>query len=189
MPTVIPNCAEVTCLGTIYGQPWANVFHIDKGGSTILDNTSAGIIATGFNAAYSTELTGPLVNDWALNQIRVLDLQNATAPSFSFDVTTVGTASSDGMPPDIAGIVSWVTGLRGPRYRGRTYLCGFSEGGSDTNGRPDSATRGAMDDWAASLMSSFDMVIAHKDLGTFTAVTGRLVRDVWRRQRRRTYTS
>lgn len=63
-----------------------------------------------------------------LQSVEVYELDGSTAPATATPVGVVGgtNASSAGMPPDLAVVVSKRTAQRGARGRGRSYLAGFA---------------------------------------------------------------
>lgn len=192
MAVVIPGCARVTVEGTLLGRSWANVFHVDKGGSTLLNGLTAEAIADVFESMWDTYLDSVFSNDWTMATIRVADLQTSTSPSFNFAKSLAGALTNETLAPDTCGIVSWQTGLRGPRYRGRTYLCGWTEASNEDTGRPSTGAQAAMQDWADGLVTNLGvngtpLALGHPDINDFTDVVSGDAKPVWRRQKRRNY--
>lgn len=77
---------------------------------------------------------GTLIGDLTIWCMRWPDQATGRYPMGSLHGTQVG----DPMPPQIAGVLSKITNLRGRSGRGRMYLCGHSED-TNTNGAPDPA--------------------------------------------------
>lgn len=194
MPTVIPGACQVTTVGTVLGNAWANVFTVGKLSSAVLTEAEAQDIANAIVAAYSGPLNDVLSNDWNIATTRVLDLETSTSPSYTFGTSVAGVLTSENAPPDQSLVVTWVTGFRGPRYRGRTFLPGWTEANNEDNGRPGSGTVTAVNNWAQAMQDNLVaegrvLGVGHPDLNTYTAVEGYITRTVWRRQRRRTFNS
>ncbi|HKZ21563.1 MAG TPA: hypothetical protein VJQ57_15840 [Acidimicrobiia bacterium] len=192
MAIVIPDHARVTVEGTLLGRPWANVFYVDKNSSALLTQAEGSDIADIFELAWSTHLDGVFSNDWAMQTIRVADVQTSTSPSYQYSKSLAGALTNETLSPDTCGIVSWATNLRGPRYRGRTYLAGWTEASNEDTGRPSSGAQGAMQSWADYLLAELllngtPLAIGHPDINSATNVFSGDAKPAWRRQKRRNY--
>lgn len=108
----------------------------------------------------------------------------------------VGTVAGDMLATQVSGIVTSITNLAGPKYRGRVYIPFPGEGSSDANGIPTNAYVGNIDDIGDELFSPLSIgvapndivlqpVIFHRATNTFTDITGWVSRQKWATQRRR----
>lgn len=192
-PVVIPNAMLAVASGTVYGQPWVNVIGLHNEIGTTLTQAIADQLGADVRGIYS-ELQPLLVNDWQLNEIVIQDLRTATAPSFEASITAlVGTNISDGMPPHIAACATHRTEFRGRSFRGRTYLAGFGEDSSTTNGQILTLTRteiaDAFDLFRTNLQQGSTIGIFHavvsRTLETTTEVIETTCDAEWDRQTRR----
>lgn len=190
MAIVVPNAALVAVKGTIVDRNWVNVFGVDKGSAALLTSLVANDLATQFELAWDAHLVPNLSNQWTRESITVTDLQNATAPSFTFGSSAVGANAGEAMPGDTSGMVTWRTAGRGPAMRGRTYISGATEGLNSSAGRPTTGWQGLMQDWADAVIANvattgMTLSVLHRDAHTFTHILSGDARDAWRRQKRR----
>jgi hypothetical protein len=159
----------------------------------------------------ATALESYLSTQTRLNSVTVTDLTTSTSPQFtSHDLDEAGESNTDYLPTQTAGMIEWVTALRGPSFRGKTFIPGFTENASD--GRPVAGCLSAIQDFADELISRFDAVdyplaiasffsgtmqVAGKhpgdvitvpkprDTATVTLITAGTAEEVWKTQRRR----
>lgn len=192
-PLVVPDGMLVVCKGTNLGRPWANVWGLDTGGPTFLDQSLANSIGASFRAFYNT-LSSSLVNEWTLDEILVQDLQTGTAPAFAATITPmVGTNTGDPLPAHLAIVATHRTALRGRSYRGRTYLNGWSEAANDANGRVGSTYRSLIVSTTNTLRTSVEgiagtdltLAVVSRKLLVATPIVSTTVDDRFDRQDRR----
>jgi hypothetical protein len=113
--------------------PFSNTFHVDRGALGVDQVLSA------FRGAY--ELWWDTPPPGAVNDVRAItsnkvgiqgytsqDLEVADGATFSLPpLILLKGASSSRLPPDLAMVVSWRTGINGRRGRGRSYLGGLAQ--------------------------------------------------------------
>lgn len=188
-PIVIPGSYMVVCSGNNQGEPWANVYGVAKSGIT-LDETVAGTIAFDFKAWYEA-LAGLFSTGWGLTNITVTDITSTDAPQFAFPTTTtVGTLTDAALPTYVALAVTWRTARRGRSFRGRTYLCGFTEAGNGPGGFPQSSYTDGIEEEAANLIEALDgdghaLTVLSRTLLEANAVVTANVNGFWDTMRRR----
>lgn len=197
---VIPNVIRCVISGVCpSGQPWANTFHVEKEPASSF-GAAANAIQTevlkiyGIAVPYGvgTEAWGQSASNLArMTQQRYTLLDGVTASAL-FNVTRTGLLATNPMPSDTAVVVSEQTAKRGPRYRGRIYLPGYTESMNDANGTIDATTRTNMTaGWVAfanALFASVDlggMVVASYKYATAEPVTVLTINERWDRQKRR----
>lgn len=94
---------------------------------TSTHNTARAVdVAEGFKAWWTAQLKTVVSHEWQLDSIRVLDQESETGPSVQFTsgLPNVGAVSGDAGPGQAAVITTFLTGERGRRNRGRSYLVG-----------------------------------------------------------------
>lgn len=117
-------------------------------------------------------------------------------PQVSTAFDGVGTVAGDMLATQVSGIVTAITNLAGPKYRGRVYIPFPGEGNSDADGIPTNAYVGNIDDIGDELFSPISVgvgpndivltpVINHRATATYTDITGWIARQKWATQRRR----
>jgi hypothetical protein len=135
-------------------------------------------------AAYFEAIDGQLSGtlSWASDSlVEYFDIATGETQSLGSTTPFTGTGSGDGqqLPLTTQGLISWRTGayLAGREIRGRTFVPGFTETGSDA-GRPTSGVISAMVNAAAALVAEtdIDFVVWTKTHGTAAVVVGA---DVW----------
>lgn len=166
MPIVDPDVLTVSCRGSLAGaEQWANVFHV-IGSGTPLGATEAGDIATCFFDFYTELKTQNLWDQWSHDTIEV----KQESSGLSFESAGIGAgAASNGMPPDVAVVLSWRTAVNSRRGRGRTYICGLIEGHND-EGLLSTVVQGA---WlGAGKVLATDLIAAGAQLAVYSATAG-----------------
>jgi hypothetical protein len=195
LPVIADVCRVVITGTTPSGTLWANIIHFrnDTGGSMaaaittfdadlqdFLDKSAYG---GGFGIGHWTH-TG-----WLSALARYTPLDGMTAATTKTAVHD-GAGTGDALPPDVAVVLSWQTALRGPRYRGRTYIAGFGEGTCTASGRVDAAAVAGL---AASggkfitdlAVQNTPLVVASYKFATAEDIVGCSVNDTFDRQERR----
>lgn len=83
-------------------------------------------VAEGFKDWWDDELKTIVSHEWQLESIRVLDQESEAGPSVQFTtgLPSVGAVSGDAGPGQAAVITTFLTGERGRKNRGRSYLAG-----------------------------------------------------------------
>jgi len=196
-PIVIPEAGLAVASGTVYGQPWVNVIGLRIDAGFALDQNIADSLGVDVRNLYNANV-GLQVNDWQLDAVVIQDLRSGTAPAWDANITPViGTNISDGMPPQVAMVVTHRTGLRGRSFRGRTYHAGLGEDSSTTSGQILTLTRtNFANAWTAfrtELATDFSGFIQHavvsRALSETTLVTSSVADAEWDHQNRRKRTS
>lgn len=198
MPFVpVTNVARFAVEQTVAGEKAVNVFWVrDNAGWTAQKmNIAAGILAT----SWVDNLASLLAADWTLDKIVCQDYTTYNGASFEFTpgVAIVGTGSGDTLPPQVALVVSWRTANRGRSFRGRTYLCGFTEFYQD-NGRMSSSVVTPVLAWANQIRGYYESSTQNigvvsfmsagqpRQVGLFTQYSAERCNGVLYTQRRRT---
>lgn len=92
---------------------------------------SAGATLTNLSTAFKTALVKntsggilyPLSSNAETTSLFVRDVQPGTAAEVENDYPAVlGAIAGDPLPPQVAAVITWRTGLAGRSFRGRTYL-------------------------------------------------------------------
>lgn len=193
----VPNCASIVVPYTIGAITMENVFGYRIDGpldATDVENAGAALAAA-YNHLLPAQGTTLEYQDMVMT-----DEQTETGAQLLYTgmTGTNGTDSSNLLPYQTAGLISWSTDTRGRSYRGRTYLGGFCEAASD--GRDVNPTLvGYFDDFAGELIDEGNFVVisrfsgvdpdTHKpiprDEGVISLITGHTSHPLWRTQRGR----
>lgn len=193
-PLVVPDAVRVNLIWTMGGvDHMVNVLHYNVGGVIAIGQATADDLAADVLAAYNaSNLSTYQANDFVLNRITVRDLRQANQPEFSADVNSGGVSAGDPLPLATSLVVTLRTNLAGRRYRGRTYLGGWSE---DANGSLGQALPGAVTAAEAFMtdMMSHSVLTNTWNLGVLSTVLNEIrnvtsvaCRDnIWDSQRRR----
>jgi len=179
--TPIPNVAQVTVKGSLFGQDVFHVWH------ALCGPTPSGLdlsdIASGFSAGYGAVMP-PLSDEYSISEIVVRDLNTATGGEFTLAITPpmTGGAATASMPGGTALCVSLRTALSGRSFRGRKYFSGIPT--SEVTGNSVSPTFAAsLLTGVATLLASLVTVthpvqVASPTLGTSSQVTTAVVTDL-----------
>lgn len=197
---IVPNAAQMRLIWAQGGVLYAlNVLGVHIPGATAITQALANTIGTAVKAAFAStsynSMMGPTIT---LVNIGIRDIRTANQPEFiDSGAVVTGTAVGDLLPPQTALVITLRTALAGRNYRGRVYLCGFTEAINSSTGAATGATTAVnfvAAVKAALVASSLDLgVISRPDdtkvppkVGWVTPVTAMVARDlVWDTQRRR----
>lgn len=105
-------------------------------------------LASDFEANLLATWMGPSGNGFSCNLLRVRDVVPGTGAGVDHSVVPAiagGAGTSEGLPFQNAAVITWRTALSGRAYRGRSFLCGMSEGHQ---------TAGTLDSGEISLMQT-----------------------------------
>jgi hypothetical protein len=125
MPFVaIPGAAKVRINFTYAGHPGVNVLHCEVPGGGDFDEIA--LIASTAVDAYQTNILPGKHPQFVLDSVTATDLATATGTEVSSVSGEPGL--NDGTPASAAlsAIVKELTALRGRRFRGRIFDCGYS---------------------------------------------------------------
>jgi len=186
--------------GAIGAIPFVNVFGWTYTG--VYSDTTGNAIAALVNSWYIDDLMPVITNQFAIESIVVTDLRTETGGQtvYTTDLAS-GDSTDQPLPFQTCGLISWGTGIRGRSYRGRTYIGGFVEPGSNgrTIGGAEIDAMEAFRDHVAgegdvSVISRFhgvddDGVPIKRDPAILTPITSGVVHPNWRTQRRRALAS
>lgn len=187
-PIIVANAALVRTRWSIAGQVFAETLNYVSL-TTTLTSTLATNIANTFKNAWDTHLKASTHTAVTFTDVSVTDVRTATGPQFVTVYNIAGTLAGDPIPLQCAGLVAWYSALRGRRYRGRTYVGGFTEAGSLGVG-PNAALQTALGNWATKLRTDLTtlgngLLVASRLNATGQSVTSHTVRANWKTQRRR----
>lgn len=172
--------------------PWMNVFHVScspEDNDTVADALPS--IFQTFYDALATDLQ--LGTAWNCFE-RLTDI--AVDPPVIYNPTvktSVPTGTGDPAPTQLAAVLSWHTGLAGPRYRGRSYI-GPVRLSAIANGGVSAGFQTDLEDAGAALISSIASISGVSN-APYLAVASRFTNPTtitscstgprWRTQRRR----
>lgn len=178
-------CLEITMNYSLPGAEQAvNVFHVFEPGT--LDLTTAAAWAGFFTEAWEDHLKARQSTQVSLDEIVVTDLRTEGGPQFVIPWGVHGTNSGDPLPNQVSALISWQTAVRLRRARGRTYLPGFTETGSDGNFMTD-VTAAAVQAFGDQLVINLagNLLVLSRQYGTTQEITNAQVRSNWKVQDRR----
>jgi hypothetical protein len=133
-----------------YGQPGMNVFGIRLAGGASVDQSAANAAGAAVINAHQQASLAPqndirdvnaIITGVGLRDIRTANQAVITASPFS---PIAGNVAGDGEPANVAVVVTHRTALAGRRYRGRSFITGWTEGAVKENG----ALVGDATEWA-----------------------------------------
>lgn len=145
------------------GQEVRNIFHVDP--NEAITPTVMALVTDIFWDWWDASLQPTVTSDLSVYEFEAIDMTTASSPSFPDSRTpAVGDVATDSVPNNVALVVTWLTGLRGRSFRGRTYIPGIAEAtftGSDVGSSNAAAYAGVYDDLLADLaIAGFDLVVA-----------------------------
>lgn len=194
----IPNLIRmvVTYVDSSHGEA-QNTLHFDN--NTAGDFASAcALIQTNWEAWWGTgALAATQLRQYISNQVdpvrmRFTDLSVAAGAYLEQQLTLNPGNEAQRLPPDLSIVVSWLTGITGGKYRGRTYIPGLATSANDpATGRVASVPAGnlALGAEAFRLACETDLVplVVYSRVGTGLATPVDAVRvdTDWDVQRRR----
>jgi hypothetical protein len=197
MPEFLPDLIRASAQGLLPGgEQWVNVFHVLRtpGTGDPVTSLESSAIAAPIVGFYDA-INGFLSSEWSLVDVIVKDQQDETGAAFDPTFTPLAGSSSDAdLPNQVALVVSWLTALGGRRYRGRTYLAGFTEANSvqtaPFGAGIDATQRNTIGTAAAQMIEDLDtagfpLVVWSRVGGTATPVNRARVGVTWDTQRRR----
>lgn len=155
-PPFIADLIECRVEGTSQGVDWLNVLYIkgDPGQAFSADCADAAASIFAFYEELAAEVTGDF---WTCTGVTFLDRSAANGPELAAipGAPIVGDAAVEALPLQTQLCVTWRTANSGRRYRGRTYLNGFTTDNNSTTGEPATATitavQTAVDNFLAAL--------------------------------------
>lgn len=175
------------------GQSLVNVFHYRQNDPLIFDTATEDLC----QAFISTAQTAFLAAIAAGCGLVRLSARGITNPLEGFDYSYSspipgGGLAGDSLPPQTAPVITWVTGLIGRRYRGRTFYWPAVEA-QQADGVLTPGHIGLLTSAATELMeigngvttSTYTMMVYSRTFSISTPVTGFVVRPRLQSQRRR----
>lgn len=197
---VVANAAQLRLIWSLGGQLYAiNVMGVVNTGNIAITQALTNTLGTGIKAALTSSGHGAeLHTTVALANVGLRDIRTAnTAEFIDTGGATAGTSATDVLPLQTALCVTLRTALAGRSFRGRTYLCGYTEATNTAAGVKSSTTSAVT--FITNIKSN--LVTVGLDLGVLsrprvapltpsagfiTVVTSIVARDaVWDTQRRR----
>jgi len=135
-PLVVPGAGLLRLIWN-YGASGAgglNVLGVALQGTAVVNQTMANTLDTAIKAALtSSGIVAQLHTTTTLVAVGIRDIRAAHLTEFvGIGAAVAGTGTGDPLPRQVAFCVSLKTALSGPRYRGRVYLGGLTEGDNDT---------------------------------------------------------
>jgi len=174
------------------GQTFVNTMHYRQLGA-IVGSDPAELLANDV-ADKVTELYAGLI--CASSQIDAIEVRQVTDPpltGFDLPMSVNGGQSGDQLPPQVCGLISWRTGMIGRNQRGRIYVPAPAESLNDAgqvavglqDAYADFATAMLTQPDATGLVDAFNLCILHRADLTSDDVTGFVIRNDFKTQRRR----
>jgi hypothetical protein len=199
----VPFGWQVRISGGFLSHRWNWVLNVDSTGLALTQGI-ADSIATGLSTDINVRV-GAFSTGWTADSCQVTDLSTENGPSFAGAFTTrTGTDAGQPLPPQTSLVVSWKTNSRGPAYRGRTYLNGFTESVNVSGRGPDATSLAAYVGLATDIKTRLGTTLPYpltivsrysgvdstgrpipRPFGITTTVRSFTVKDAWRTQRRR----
>jgi len=193
----VEDALGVVVKGSIGSIPFINTYGVTFTGT--FDETVADTVASVFVGFYEN-FNGAQSDTFGVQTIEVTDLRTETGGQFEINGTpdlVTGEDAGQPLPFQVAALISWGTGTRGRSFRGRSYIGGFVESGS--NGRSiDAATVTELQDFVNDVVANGQIgvisrfhgvddegVPIKRASGIITPITTGLVHTTWRTQRRR----
>lgn len=104
------------------GTPIVNTFGMisDTGGPFTPAQMAA--VAAAVETAWVAQFIPILASDYNGNDVTVTDVTASTGPQAVLGFSNVGGVGSEPLPLGCAGVIKWTTGLRGRKYRGRSFI-------------------------------------------------------------------
>lgn len=125
--TFVPTAdtAEVVVKGLVNSQEMRNIYHVDFG--TAVTEALLTAVAELFAGWASDAFADNLSDDASIYEVEARDASTEFGMSESSTTTLphAGEIATDASPNNVAICVTWLTGLTGRSYRGRTYLGGL----------------------------------------------------------------
>ena len=159
---------------------------------------TASEIATSIASAWTsswTAVAGEFCSDTSWSKVTVYELASISEPAVDVAEASLaleGTNSTDPLPPQVAVVVSLLSGRPGRSYRGRHYLGGLPENKCEPPGLLTSTSRSNIANFYASWMGAVNSaldsrlcVVLSPTLNVGTPITTVRVGDVYDTQRSR----
>ena len=140
-PLVIPGAAQVYLHWINTGKDFNNVLGAIKPAGIAVTQAMANALGTSIKSAIATSgLSTHLGGAVGLVSVGVRDISQEGMPEYlDAGATVTGGSVAEPLPGQIAMCVSHVTDRSGAKYRGRTYLSGFTELDNDSTGQATQA--------------------------------------------------
>lgn len=193
----VPETLQLQAVFKNLDQVCENVHHL-KGGSYPFDQLELEGVAEAYRLWWLANWQTELPTTISLEKIIVTDLSSSTGLSIEYthDMPMLGTDSAAlPLPGNVTYCVTWVTGLRGRSFRGRTYAVGLDKGATLGNYLNYAAQTAFLSKWQALLEawpSSWVMGVvsrhtgkAPRTAGVFTEIQSCTINSALDSQRRR----
>ena len=146
LPVVIPNCAFCTLYFSLNGEIGVNVYATRILSGTI-DQIKADSVGAAIKAAFTAQ-AATFASTTRLEKVGLRDMRASAYPEYlDGNAGVPGTGTGDPLPRQIAAVVTLRTALAGARYRGRSYIGGFSETENSTTGSISAALQASVVSW------------------------------------------
>lgn len=197
---VVPNAGVLRLIWSFSGQLYAlNVMGVVNSSNVAITQALTNTIGAAVKSGLTSSGHAALLNtSIALVSVGLRDIRSANTAEFIDSGGVVsGANAADPLPLQIANVVTLRTAFAGRSFRGRVYLCGYTEANNTPGGVLSSVTAGVAFITAikaALVASSLDLGVLSRPApqlpvpraGFITPVTSIVSRDaVWDTQRRR----
>lgn len=151
-PPYIEDLVEVRAEQTSHGVDLVNVFFVKRAGIDGFEDEAAGL-ATVFDTFYETLAGSSLGLFWAVTGYVMKDRSEADGQEVTISSAVVGDEVATALPLQTQLCITWRCTPSGRRYRGRTYIAGWTEDSNDSGGSPNDVARGVVATAAADLIT------------------------------------
>lgn len=123
----VPNVLQVELIYLWAGQVVETVLHYQPDGAISVPEMSG--LAANMVTWYDVQMQPLHHTSIQLTQVKVTDLSTDSAPviNYTTGLPLVGTVGADGLPNNVALVITKRTAMRGRSYRGRIYHPGLAE--------------------------------------------------------------
>lgn len=182
------ECGAVNASGKV-----VNVFHYVQTSADVSANGATSLVLT-WNAQMTASYVATFSSSVQYEGLRARNIDNPTEGlDFTRAVPAPGTVTGDMVPPQIASLITWQTGLIGRSFRGRTYLPPTGESAIGNAGALTAGQLAAMATFAeaAKILEatvdhpSYQLVVYSPLLDTRTPVNAHRIRGGAATQRKR----
>lgn len=197
---IVPQAAQLRLIWAWSGSLYAlNVLGVVNAGGIAITQALTNTIGTAVKAGFASSAQNAVISSAVtLVNVGLRDLRSANQPEFiDTGAAVAGTSGGDSLPQQISLCITLRTAQAGKMFRGRSYLCGYTEANNTGGAGVSVAVPGVAFVTAiksALLASSLDLGVIHRPTvaplpvtaGFVTNVTAIVCRDsVWDTQRRR----
>lgn len=154
-PPFFEDLVEVRVEQTSQGVDCVSVLYIERDGAASF-SAEAADIATILDDFYGTIALDTLGSFWSVVGYTMRDRSEANGEEVFIASAVVGNETAVALPLQTQLCITWKCLPSGRRYRGRTFLCGWTEDSNTTGGVPDSTVITLVEGAAETLIADLD---------------------------------